>query len=159
MFYFIFWLHLQHAEVHREEPQQWPELQQWHCQILNPLCHQGTPCLAILDDTVIWLKTIIIYPIFLLPVFNRCALVRQYWKKINGIKTCSDKCPLSITTWSLHKAHYSICCWPTLHSDGQKCGFDLTRNIPIAVSIFPFQFSSKIDKFQSDRSILPSLTY
>ena len=50
-FFFFFWLHPWHVEVPqpRTEPvsQQQPKLQQWQCQILNPLHHQGTPTLWI----------------------------------------------------------------------------------------------------------------
>ena len=46
-FFFPFWPPLWHVEVPRPGikpmPSQWPKLQQWQCQILNPLGHQGTP--------------------------------------------------------------------------------------------------------------------
>ena len=47
LFYFIFWLHLWHVEVLRPgikpKPRQQPKPQQWQCQSLNLLSHQGTP--------------------------------------------------------------------------------------------------------------------
>ena len=45
--FIFFWLHPRQAEVLRPgikpEPQGQPEPLQWQHQILNPLCHQGTP--------------------------------------------------------------------------------------------------------------------
>ena len=44
---FFFWLHMQHVEVPgpgiKPVLQQWPELLQWQCQILNSLHRNGTP--------------------------------------------------------------------------------------------------------------------
>ena len=44
---YIYWPHLQHMDVPgpaiKSTPQQRPQRQLWQCQILNPLCHQGTP--------------------------------------------------------------------------------------------------------------------
>ena len=56
-FFFFFWpcLQHQHGEVPgpgiKLAPQRRPEPQQWQCQILNPLSHQGTP-LCLLEKNV-----------------------------------------------------------------------------------------------------------
>ena len=66
-FFFFSWLHLWPVYVPRPgiEPvpqqwpkTQWPEPQQWQCQILNPLSHQGTPIST-------FLKQIIMHPLSL----------------------------------------------------------------------------------------------
>ena len=52
-FFFFFWPCPQHTEVPRSGaellPQQGPKSQQWQCWILNPLSHQGTPCIYFLN--------------------------------------------------------------------------------------------------------------
>ena len=50
--FFPFWPHPWHAEV--SGPRIELEPQQWQCQILNPVSHQGTPLMGILDDKTPW---------------------------------------------------------------------------------------------------------
>ena len=56
--YLCFWLCLWHVGVPgpriKPVPQQWPKPLQWHHQILNLLCHKGTPKSVIFTSTSIY---------------------------------------------------------------------------------------------------------
>lgn len=72
--FFFFWSYPSHTEVPlpgiESVPQQWPEPQQWECQILNPLSYQGTPS---------FLLSFFLFVVFLYWILTLVWLLNYFW--------------------------------------------------------------------------------
>ena len=72
--FFFFFPYPQHAEILgpgiEPAPWQWPEPQQWQCQVLNPQHHQGTPVVDSYRNLQIW--------IYLFKIDNKNTLPQNF---------------------------------------------------------------------------------